>query len=183
MRRQAHIQRYLRGRVSIHAPARGATEVLERFCDEDLFQSTHPHGVRLSVVLTSLSGKLFQSTHPHGVRLSSNTDTSIRCGFNPRTRTGCDPTTLQPGFCRSKFQSTHPHGVRQMRCRRIYGCSKFQSTHPHGVRQRDSVRTVYRDSFNPRTRTGCDRENEKKTLRESLFQSTHPHGVRLYTQQ
>ena len=32
------------------------------------FQSTHPHGVRLVVLLVTLFGHQFQSTHPHGVR-------------------------------------------------------------------------------------------------------------------
>ena len=55
--------------VSIHAPARGATYVL-----------SHP-----------LAVSQFQSTHPHGVRLSSLVLTSdINLCFNPRTRTGCD---------------------------------------------------------------------------------------------
>jgi len=56
--------------VSIHAPARGAT-VGHRSGDTylDVFQSTHPHGVRL--------------------RRYSRFWWTIS-GFNPRTRTGCD---------------------------------------------------------------------------------------------
>ena len=104
-----------RVRVSIHAPAWGATAcwaptALSRWsfnprtrvgCDmrqatsdkeDTMFQSTHPRGVRhhqLSKRDAQLF--LFQSTHPRGVRLCVALLSSIirRC-FNPRTRVGCD---------------------------------------------------------------------------------------------
>ncbi len=56
-------------RVSIHAPTRGATEFMH-FCSDML---------------------MFQSTHPHGVRLVSTINTRSPDCFNPRTHTGCDP--------------------------------------------------------------------------------------------
>ena len=37
-------------------------------------------------------------------------------------------------------------------------------------------------SFNPRTRTGCDNRGAAEFVATELFQSTHPHGVRLYMQ-
>jgi len=78
-------------RVSIHAPARGATlhRILCRLwlgsfnprtrkgCDRLLrswpvprkrFQSTHPQGVRLVIFVLHHSTPMFQSTHPQGVR-------------------------------------------------------------------------------------------------------------------
>ena len=55
--------------VSIHAPAWGATMSKSLFQFKDLFQSTHPHGVRLTDVTKDIKGIEFQSTHPHGVRL------------------------------------------------------------------------------------------------------------------
>ena len=55
-------------RVSIHAPARGATNSWHKSRMTFLFQSTHPHGVR----------RPFPSPFP------------APTGFNPRTRTGCD---------------------------------------------------------------------------------------------
>ena len=77
------------------------------------------------------------------------------------------------------FQSTHPHGVRRPSCgtpwRRVIVSihapargatfmisiitgihSLFQSTHPHGVRLEIKQVGSEDDSFNPRTRTGCD---------------------------
>ncbi len=56
-----------------------------------IFQSTHPHGVRLLPPLMPNSPGRFQSTHPHGVR----------------------PNSCLTCFLSLKFQSTHPHGVRR----------------------------------------------------------------------
>ena len=36
------------------------------------------------------------------------------------------------------------------------------------------------ESFNPRTRMGCDHSSPNGTSGFKWFQSTHPHGVRLY---
>ena len=97
--------------VSIHAPTRGATALPGVGAYVWGVQSTHPHGVRHSIILV------------------------VTCGsrFNPRTHTGCD--RYGPCGVRTKpFQSTHPHGVRLTA---IFGPLKamvFQSTHPHGVR-------------------------------------------------
>ena len=75
----------------------------------------------------------------------------------------------------------------------------FQSTHPCGVRRSTPTRTGKNQSFNPRTRVGCDHlEEQVDTLTEVSihapvwgatsvtipatlsfwFQSTHPCGVR-----
>ena len=99
-----------------------------------VFQSTHPHGVRLTSIRRALTNLAFQSTHPHGVRRRVTTHGS-------RTFT---------------FQSTHPHGVRHLddlsgdglNIISIHAPARgatrvvvqsvtprgFQSTHPHGVR-------------------------------------------------
>ena len=125
-----------------------------------MFQSTHPHGVRLlSVLPWKYLKSLFQSTHPHGVRpllavalivpevvsihapargatREDRHDTGKLGGFNPRTRTGCDQTEIG--------------------------------------RERETTK-----SFNPRTRTGCDILRFLVLELLIMFQSTHPHGVRL----
>ncbi len=54
--------------VSIHAPARGATSI----------------GTALFLV------NMFQSTHPRGVRPSQQCFIALVTSFNPRTREGCD---------------------------------------------------------------------------------------------
>ena len=79
-----------------------------------MFQSTHPHGVRLeskqpghNVGIVSIHApargatacptvlpyvpNMFQSTHPHGVRpIFRSRGFNVLLSFNPRTRTGCD---------------------------------------------------------------------------------------------
>ena len=164
--------------VSIHAPARGATANREILNSDNLFQSTHPHGVRLC-------------RHP---RYVFNGSVSIHAPARGATRAGRSAVLLTyvsihapargatlPLYFLSvlfMFQSTHPHGVRQstfansLRAskvsihapargatyakRRLFRNLRFQSTHPHGVRLRRT-------------------ERSKSEIR---FQSTHPHGVR-----
>ena len=147
--------------------------------DSVVFQSTHPHGVRLHVRRKWHLPKRFQSTHPHGVRLLNGvshdaphqvsihaptwgatrrcylTPSSATC-FNPRTHMGCDHYRLTVTFPEGEFQSTHPHGVRHYTTCRIWKVYKFQSTHPHGVRLLIMRRVRWRRSFNPRTHMGCD---------------------------
>ena len=122
--------------VSIHAPAWGATGPLYFSIVSVLFQSTHPHGVRLqnplihpfhlsvsihapargaTVCLFTDRLNFKVSIHaPARGATEVSTEVSGEDGFNPRTRTGCDTDT-----------SPMPRS---------------------GIR------------FNPRTRTGCDKE-------------------------
>ena len=146
-------------RVSIHAPARGATCAsctsarpvicfnprTREGCDQtafvreylvDLFQSTHPRGVR-QVGLTSflIPGRVSIHAPARGAtRRAGRRCAPDRC-FNPRTREGCDLPAVVPAA----------------------GCAGFQSTHPRGVRlPRPSMSSRVASGFNPRTREGCD---------------------------
>ena len=109
----------------------------EKACALQMFQSTHPHGVRpLSCAALrhrklvsihaptrgattstplALAFVTFQSTHPHGVR----------------------PLADFIGLGMLMFQSTHPHGVRLVRTAMGSIDVEFQSTHPHGVRHHE----------------------------------------------
>ena len=81
--------------VSIHAPTRGATSSALRNISVSAFQSTHPHGVRLTKTEVLRQYRTFQSTHPHGVRHSlRKRDGGLPKSFNPRTHTGCDPICI-----------------------------------------------------------------------------------------
>ena len=145
----------------------------------NLFQSTHPHRVRLSIGTRFRPLYLFQSTHPHRVRLNVGVGSTNVTSFNPRTHIGCDkllPLMQAKVFVfqsthphrvrlcgnndrqnRERFQSTHPHRVRPTRRKRNAAHKRFQSTHPHRVRLSNS-RLLYIDCrFNPRTHIGCDR--------------------------
>ena len=169
------------GTVSIHAPARGATNVPfldpgsdHRFnprtregCDngqvwripiEDMFQSTHPRGVR-PTTRSAMTGDIsFQSTHPRGVRPETGLIGYPVFGFNPRTREGCDFV--------STMQRTKQTGDR-FNPRTREGCDWLRS-----------VRGLRTKSFNPRTREGCDSIGQSDWLPDWVFQSTHPRGVR-----
>ena len=99
-----------------------------------MFQSTHPHGVRRRAFYHLIILIQFQSTHPHGVRRKGELY----------------------GHTLLMFQSTHPHGVRLTAAFSRLWSFLFQSTHPHGVRLKDQARKQKDQSFNPRTRMGCD---------------------------
>ena len=122
--------------VSIHAPAWGATGCrggMDR--GHNWFQSTHPRGVRRApdgvpersgvvsihapawgattvpdrlwaCVSVSIHAPAWGATSPCICRVSA------ACGFNPRTRVGCDPWLVQSCNGCGLFQSTHPRGVR-----------------------------------------------------------------------
>ena len=149
----------LRNEVSIHAPARGATRFLVAGCW-------------------------------HGG------------GFNPRTREGCDTFA---GICEqlAKIVSIHApargatlpcrdgrivnervsiHAPARGATRRQASHSQsvlFQSTHPRGVRRiSETPRWTARGGFNPRTREGCDLSHHAREVYILTFQSTHPRGVR-----
>ena len=136
----------------------------------DLFQSTHPCGVRPLLAQLQNAGNSFQSTHPCGVR----------------------PSMRSNRIWRREFQSTHPCGVRLndvagvvhgqvsihapvwgATCLRlkVQSILTFQSTHPCGVRLRISRWCVIYSSFNPRTRVGCDDCDKKMWL--GLLVSIH----------
>ena len=79
-----------------------------------LFQSTHPRGVRPSMMNWTRRLIMFQSTHPRGVRhlASGDHDGKHPVSIHAPTRgaTALDSTVKSLNM----FQSTHPRGVRPM---------------------------------------------------------------------
>ena len=123
----------------------------------NMFQSTHPHGVRLLLADIRISFPSFQSTHPHGVR---HTQISLTCQvlcFNPRTHTGCDAQRITV-LITTGYVSIHaPTRGATPRNQSVHRAAVFQSTHPHGVRLACMyVKHSLPTCFNPRTHTGCD---------------------------
>ncbi len=99
-------------RVSIHAPARGATLPTTTKGYRRSFQSTHPRGVRLINLVEVLTNVVFQSTHPRGVRPSQRrTPTQEREVSIHAPARGATHKTPMSVACET-FQSTHPRGVR-----------------------------------------------------------------------
>ena len=130
----------------------------------------------------------------------SPTRPTIGSCFNPRTREGCDINSPYRLLTSHQFQSTHPRRVRRQwpfrplpgnlfqsthprRVRHFWHlfvtrCYVFQSTHPRRVRLPRARGKQGRDSFNPRTREGCDSRPPTTISTVSTFQSTHPRRVR-----
>ena len=181
MRRFRRWRRRHGHRVSIHAPAWGATPA--------------PRS-------TNCSTKRFNPRTRVGCDFRPLLAVTPHACFNPRTRVGCD-AVLAGNVCREgAFQSTHPRGVRPAGPLEGKAARRFQSTHPRGVRHAwgasfsggvdvsihapawgatISLKSlVYSDfGFNPRTRVGCDAKNPVSDDGTLWFQSTHPRGVRL----
>ena len=121
-------------RVSIHAPAWGATTSTRKLFIPFPFQSTPPHG---------------------GRRQDGGAAVLPHC-FNPRPRMGGD-INLCFHFFFFQFQSTPPHGGRHQGHLLGQPRVRFQSTPPHGGRRGGRWRPVCRRGcFNPRPRMGGD---------------------------
>ena len=121
---------------------------------------------------------LFQSTHPHGVRRQKHQEITVfhYVSIHAPTRGATHP--IQGDVEQTRFQSTHPHGVRLIVFFPISIMHLFQSTHPHGVRPITMFLVRSQRCFNPRTHTGCDWTGSDLAALAPKFQSTHPHGVR-----
>ena len=165
-------------KVSIHAPARGATASAFSVATWTLFQSTRPHGARLSLINLAIVYLL---------------------GFNPRARTGRDVLSKLRANTSVQFQSTRPHGARHglsdaglivdevsihapargatVLATGQFTINEFQSTRPHGAR----LLLLVADAL---TLVSIHAPARGATLSapaidaSSGFQSTRPHGAR-----
>ena len=189
--------------VSIHAPAWGATpRPLTGFlrhksfnprtrvgCDRRLprpnsllywFQSTHPRGVRLAVL--HLPAQLVRvSIHAPawGATAAAHARRHALCGFNPRTRVGCDIRGDKEFGGDNWFQSTHPRGVRpQAGVPEVEAQAWFQSTHPRGVRPGDRHPRDHQQPVSIHAPAWGATSCGSSLMLARLFQSTHPRGVR-----
>ena len=167
-------------RISIHAPAWGATTVhyltsiinllfqstlphgerpmRSKFSIElDEFQSTLPHGERLLDPLYGEAAIEFQSSLPHGERLRLAESPQPSPYFNPRSRMGSDGLSRQHCFLhRWHFNPRSRMGSDDTIAVHPAHLTSFQSTLPHGERpSSDDLRS-----------------------RMIIFQSTLPHGER-----
>ena len=192
-------------RVSIHAPAWGATSSssAKRLQGEE-FQSTHPRGVRrvrpfssLQYFRVSIHAPAWGATRgpdrpgAHSPRFNPRTrvgcDTIIArlggfvlIGFNPRTRVGCDRQLRSWFFAQHGVVSIH---APAWGATRAHGQS---APAPDGFNPRTRVGcdhlvlSIFHavHCFNPRTRVGCDIRIWSRSCPFLWFQSTHPRGVR-----
>ena len=121
-------------RVSIHAPTWGATKkVLASTKRIAVFQSTLPHGERRRTRSVPVALVLFQSTLPHGER-----------------------RVLQPSLSGSSVSIHAPTWGATLQEIAVVLYELFQSTLPHGERRHYSHLFTSRASFNPRSHMGSD---------------------------
>ena len=123
--------------------------------------------------------EVFQSTHPRGVRQISVNTINQRGRFNPRTHVGCDTTIA---IIRAIIAGFNPrtHVGCDMRVdsdRNMMWVSIHAPT--WGATHKAKQKLLKVRSFNPRTHVGCDVGRASTTVESSGFQSTHPRGVRL----
>jgi len=143
--------------VSIHAPARGATDLCTNKTLKMLFQSTHPQGVRRDDCRLWGAGESFNPRTRKGCDFLYGNNNKTKLCFNPRTRKGCDPPQLLIVAGMQKFQSTHPQGVRLYDVCGIFGIQSVSIHAPaRGATGVSAFQNPLFECFNPRTRKGCD---------------------------
>ena len=144
--------------VSIRAPARGATDAMRGIGASFQFQSAPPHGGR----------------HRHGQpprvrdcfnprpRTGGDPSAPARAGpwwrFNPRPRTGGDDRRETCATLPSSFNPRPRTGGDTISCCRATSRVLFQSAPPHGGRLALAGIVWLAGRFNPRPRTGGDRK-------------------------
>ena len=190
------------GTVSIHAPARGATEDCEKINFEKVVSIHAPaRGATTLLQTYRLVVMLFQSTRPRGARPGSLTlqvkqgDVSIHAPARGATKLESKDKGDE------RFQSTRPRGARRASRRLPIFMWTFQSTRPRGARPvrvvvvkpclfgfnpraregRDRfhpARPSPRSGFNPRAREGRDLLSRIGSALTISFQSTRPRGAR-----
>ena len=164
--------------ISIHAPARGATDGTSIDFITTEFQSTPPRGGRRGNGGTACGSKNFNPRPREGGDLVASGVNFAMMYFNPRPREGGDVILgvlpLRPDFISihapargatytlkttapsMTFQSTPPRGGRHDLMSKGEGVLTFQSTPPRGGRPAPAWRCSPHSHFNPRPREGGD---------------------------
>ena len=121
--------------ISIHAPQWGATVTGGENLRGEHFNPRTPVGCDYINNQRADLAQLFQSTHPSGVRLRRFRPSAPRSPyFNPRTPVGCDFSAPPPSFVDRYFNPRTPVGCDVCNGSRACVHGEFQSTHPSGVR-------------------------------------------------
>ena len=121
---------------------------------------------------------MFQSTHPRGVRHTIIHFIGLVLSFNPRTHEGCDFILLSL-HCVSRVSIHAPtRGATSLKCDATTLQLLFQSTHPRGVRRPLVTALLLVDKVSIHAPTRGATERKILLLMQIMFQSTHPRGVR-----
>ena len=167
-------------KVSIHAPARGATrfKILKDFAQR--FQSTLPRGERPHPVALRRVG-VEVSIHAPARGATTRGVSSRGClpRFNPRSREGSD-LGWHSTFERAQFQSTLPRGERRVKLRHKVIRSGFQSTLPRGERRARYCSYAPEKPVSIHAPARGATSWQHLTKPRQRFQSTLPRGERLH---
>ena len=164
--------------ISIHAPARGATEYFVAGTKTDKISI---HAPARGATLVKLRQKplylLFQSTLPRGERLRMPGSFSFHLHFNPRSREGSDSLHTRPFFFTDNFNPRSREGSdpQDFVCPLV----KFISIHApaRGATFSDDVPVgIFPISIHAPARGATNHNAEKHGL--FRFQSTLPRGER-----
>ena len=192
-------------KVSIHAPAWGATEDNKaHLSNSKCFNPRTRVGCDMRLRVFSFWEVMFQSTHPRGVRRASlPPDNRLVPSFNPRTRVGCDhcprPAAWDAGRFNPRTRVGCDEGLAHWRdaTRGVsihapaWGATDIPAPSGRGICMVSIHAPAWgatagprpaacrRPCFNPRTRVGCDGRYRCPECGNLWFQSTHPRGVRL----
>ena len=166
--------------VSIHAPARGATLCSTACRPTRSFNSRTREGYDARVPLITSFVLSFQFTHPRGVRLSRLSARSLPAGFNSRTREGCDNLRKLYLHLRPLVSIHAPARGATAKRKSMNIDAKNVSIHApaRGATSHTCGDFFYYQSFNSRTREGCDPSTCVETASALMFQFTYPRGVR-----
>ena len=164
-------------KVSIHAPARGATHAKAANAVKRAFQFTRPRGARhfrevgKMVWIVSIhapargatkadsgpiADSMFQFTRPRGARQNLGRSMAMLL----------------------MFQFTRPRGARRQAPRRRQRLTLFQFTRPRGARRTSSCSRAAKTRFNSRAREGRDSGARPEGRERCRFQFTRPRGAR-----
>ncbi len=164
-------------RVSIHAPARGATATNLCPISFQTFQSTRPRGARLSCARARPDRRRFQSTRPRGARHPAPQPWPRSSGFNPRAREGRDWARLS--LWRSLTVSIHaPARGATVLDEDLVSTFVFQSTRPRGARRPVNFVAQMLTEFQSTRPRGARPTFRLMSPAIGMFQSTRPRGAR-----
>ena len=166
------------GLVSIHAPARGATETIG--ADEAWAEVSIHAPARGATEAIAYRRRMswFQSTRPHGARRSFRVDLGHPGEVSIHAPARGATSRIRKRILRQMFQSTRPHGARPASAARQPPERCFNPRARTGRDRARSSTTTTSGCFNPRARTGRDTADPAPSSPYQEFQSTRPHGAR-----
>ena len=187
--------------ISIHAPARGATNpscLGEWYCmyfnprsreGSDSYDKLCTHTIGISIhapargatVISShdIINAIFQSTLPRGERPEQQAQSAREYHFNPRSREGSD--VFLAHYLRriiAYFNPRSREGSDLVASSVVSTRLAFQSTLPRGERLCPLGLSKRHYYFNPRSREGSDGGTTSTPSGSTTFQSTLPRGER-----